>query len=772
MKKFYLLTLLFLFAFFTNAQIQVQGVLRNDIPGTAQSQLRAAAAPSISFSDIKYWVGTGTNEAAFVVQWNDSKNPDALVWGFRWNGTATGTDMIKAIAKEDQRLFTLLYQGTPQGTAVGGFGFDLDGQNLPGLYYNGNTSAPLLPVNGIVNTTAYNFDGYTAIDTNDHWQSGWATKGYWSYWIKNPANANFGYSGVGASSRVLQNGSWDVWNFNPSFSTVPISSTLTPVSPYVPSAALTSVMNLRSANRLNNYTNGFFIVNEEWFGHTNGSVNFLDNNGTTEYRVYSSANNNHAFGATTQYGTIYGDKFYFVSKQEADFGDTQYTPGGRLVVANAQTMEKLASFNDIGGGDGRSFVGVNEHKGYIGASNGIFVFNIDNLTIGNIIPGTEGTDLYSEQIGNLIRTSKHVYAVKQGVGILVIDPNTDTVIHTVAGDFDSVVQAKDGSIWAIQQQAVVNINVVTFATQSYNIPTSTYLSSWGAWTAGSFAASNTENVLYWFKAGAVWGIGSEVVRFDVATKAFNESFITIPGQQAGVDKQSPYGSALRVNPVTGELIVNTTNSQYNKNWVHIYNTSGTLTNTRSLTDYYWFPALTVFPDNTAPTVNNTLPSQVTVGNNTTIDLKTVVSDTDNFNVAIVKSIKSNSNSSVVSAEINANDELVLTPLSAGTADIVIKFNSNGKLVEKTLTVNSLGNTLSTVEVKKLQFSIYPNPATDIVYIKTPEKIINVSIYDASGKLVNAHFSNGHVNVNTLPKGVYILKATTDKALYQEKIIKK
>lgn len=771
MKKFYLLTLFFLFAVFTNAQIKVQGVLRNDIPGTAQSQLRAAAAPSISFSDIKYWVGTGTNEAAFVVQWNDSKNPDALVWGFRWNGTATGADMIKAIAKADQRLFTLLYQGTPQGTAVGGFGFDLDGQNLTGLFYNGNTSAPLLPVNGIVNTTAYNFDGYTAIDTNDHWQSGWATNGYWSYWIKNPASANFGYSGVGASSRVLQNGSWDVWNFNPSFNTVPVSSTLTPVSPYVPSAALTSAMNLRSTNRLNNYTNGFFIVNEEWFGHTNGSVNFLDNNGTIEYRVYSSANNNHAFGATTQYGTIYGDKFYFVSKQAADGGDTQYTPGGRLVVANAQTMEKLASFNDIGGGDGRSFIGVNEHKGYIGASNGIYIFNIDNLTVGNLIPGTEGTDLYSEQIGNMIRTSKHVYAIKQGVGILVIDPNTDAVIHTVSGDFDSVVQAKDGSIWAIQQQAVVNINATTFATQSYNIPTSTYASSWGAWNAGSLAASNTENVLYWFKAGTFWGLGSDIVKFDVTTKAFNETFITIPGQ-TGSSKQTPYGAALRVNPITGELIVNTTNSLYQKHWVHTYDVNGTLTNIRSLTDYYWFPALTVFPDNTAPAVNNTLPSQITVGNTITIDLKTVVTDTDNFSAAIVKSIKSNSNSSVVSAVINADDVLELNPLSAGTSDIVIKFNSNGKLVEKTLTVNSLGNTLSTAEVKKLQFSIYPNPATDIVYIKTPEKIINVAIYDASGKLINAPFNNGQVNVNMLPKGAYILKATTDKAVYQQKIIKK
>lgn len=772
MKKFYLLTLFFLLAFFTNAQIKVQGVLRNDIP-TAKSQLKASAAPSISFSDIKYWVGTGTNEAAFVVQWNDSKNPDALVWGFRWDGTATGADMMKAIAKADHRFFTLLYQGTPQGIAVGGFGFDLDGQNLAALYYNGNTSTPLLPVNGIVNTTAYNFDDYNAVDANDHWQSGWMTNGYWSYWVKNPANANFGYSSVGASSRVLQNGSWDVWNFNPSFNTVPVSSTMTPVSPYAASAALTSLMNKKTVNTLNNYTNGFFIVNEEWFGHTNGSVNFIDTNGNVEYRVYSSVNNNHAFGATTQYGTIYGDKFYFVSKQAADGGDTQYTPGGRLVVANAQTMQKLATFDTIGGGDGRSFIGVNEHKGYIGASNGIYVFNIDNLQMGSIIPGTEGTDLYSEQIGNMIRTSKHVFAVKQGIGILVIDPNTDTVIHTVSGDFDSVTQAKDGSIWAIQSQAVVNIDSKAFTTQSYSIPTSGYAGSWGAWNAGSFAASNTENTLYWFKAAQTWGLGSQIVKFDVTTKTFNESFVTIPGQ-TGTYKQTPYGSALRVNPATGELIVNTTETggHYQKNWVHTYDSNGNLTRTTILDNYYWFPALTVFPDNTAPVVNNTFPSQITATGITTIDLKTVVSDDDNFTAAIVKSVKSNTNPAVVSATINADDELVLTPAATGTAEVVISFNSNGKVIDKTLTVNSLGATLGISEVKKLEFSVYPNPVTDILYLKTQEKIVNVTIHDASGKLVNAPLNGGQINVSMLPKGMYILKAVTDKAVYQHKLMKK
>lgn len=764
MKKFYLLIFLFLFACITNAQIKVQGVPRNDLQGKTVNPLSTAVTASISFSDIKYWVGTGTNQAAFVVQWNDSKNPDALVWGFKWNGTATGEDMIKAIAKADHRFLTLLYPGTAQGTAVGGFGFDLNGQNSNALYYNGNTSSPLYPVNGIVTTTAYNFDGYTSADQNDHWQAGWASNGYWSYWIKNPTDTSFGYSSVGATSRILQNGSWDVWNFNPSFNSVPISSVLTPVSKYSASASLLNITNVT------NYTNGFFMVNEEWFGHTNGSVNFIDNNGQINYRVYSTANNNHAFGATTQYGTIYGDKFYFVSKQAADGGDTQYTPGGRLVVANAQTMQKLAGFNDIGGGDGRSFVGVNEHKGYIGASNGIFLFDIDNLQVGSLIAGTGG----SGQIGNMIRTSQYVFAVKQGTGILVIDPNTNTVVNTVSGGFYSVVQAKDGSVWGIQEQKLISIHPTTFATQVYNIPTTKYLGDWGAWNAGKFTASSKENALFWINSISSWSSGSQIVKFDVTTKTFNENFAAIPGQ-TGQFKQIPYGAALRVSPVTGELILNTTESgygaHYEKNWIHTFDINGNLVNTKTLDNYYWFPALTVFPDNTAPVVNNTLPSQVTLGNVTTIDLKTVISDDDNLSAGIVKSVKSNTNPTVVSSVINTNDELVLTPLIAGSAEIVIGFNSNGKLIEKTISVTSSGSTLATAEAKKLEFSIYPNPVTDILTLRTQEKIINVSLYDVSGKLINVQVNNGQINVSLLPKGMYILKAVTDKAVYQQKVLK-
>ncbi|WP_312901529.1 DUF5074 domain-containing protein, partial [Chryseobacterium taichungense] len=401
--------------------------------------------------------------------------------------------------------------------------------------------------------------------------------------------------------------------------------------------------------------------------------------------------------------------------------------------------------------------------------NGIYTFNIDNLQVGSLISTTGGG-----QIGNMIRTSRYVYAVKQAVGILVINPDTDAVVTTIPGSYHSIVQAKDGSVWTVQDQKVVNVNESTFATTNYNIPTTKYIGSWGAWNAGSFTASVQNNTLYWINSINSFVSGTQIVKFDVTNKTFNENFATLPGQ-TGTYKQIPYGAALRVNPVTDELILNTTESgygtHYQNNWIHTFDNNGNLTNTKQLNDYYWFPAMAVFPDNTSPVISTTLPTQMTISGTTTIDLKTVISDTDNLSAAIVKTVKSNTNPEAVSAVINTDEELVLSRQGAGNAEIVLSFNSNGKIVEKTLSVTGSTQILGTAETQKISLSIYPNPATDLVNIRTSEKIIDVSLFDMTGRKIEVSYNNGQVNLSTLPKGIYILRATTEKAVYQQKLIK-
>lgn len=65
----------------------------------------------------------------------------------------------------------------------------------------------------LIHTSAYDFDDYTAIDATDHWASGWYS-GYWSYYTAGNLTEEPDYSSVGASSRILTDGSLDLWSFS------------------------------------------------------------------------------------------------------------------------------------------------------------------------------------------------------------------------------------------------------------------------------------------------------------------------------------------------------------------------------------------------------------------------------------------------------------------------------------------------------------------------------------------------------------------------------
>lgn len=168
--------------------------------------------PNFSMDDIKYWVGTGSNRAALVIEWHDGKTPDALVWGYRWDGDAYGFDMIREIVKADPRLIFLTHMTGSMGYTIAGLGYNINKSGNHYLIYNNKVNDPKYPSNGIVYTTSYNYDNWKYSDVNDHWSSGWY-KGYWSYWVKNSQKDTWVYSNLGASSRKLVNGSWDGWSF-------------------------------------------------------------------------------------------------------------------------------------------------------------------------------------------------------------------------------------------------------------------------------------------------------------------------------------------------------------------------------------------------------------------------------------------------------------------------------------------------------------------------------------------------------------------------------
>ncbi|MDE5790906.1 MAG: leucine-rich repeat domain-containing protein [Muribaculaceae bacterium] len=192
------------------------------------------AAPALpenefTFDDIQSWTGEGENRAALVIQWNDPRETHAIVFGYRWDGLATGADMIRAVVAANPRLYGLIQYtnvSSPTdplgGYTINGFGWDADSNGEIELYDSGKDEYHTAPDGLFIHPRGYNpelggssdydYDNWKAVDTNDLWKAGWYI-GYWSYWVKDSADSNFSYSGWGASGRVLQDGSWDGWNY-------------------------------------------------------------------------------------------------------------------------------------------------------------------------------------------------------------------------------------------------------------------------------------------------------------------------------------------------------------------------------------------------------------------------------------------------------------------------------------------------------------------------------------------------------------------------------
>ena len=241
------------------AHVLVQGQPHpsaRNISTKQESQLRADA--SFTFDDIQYWVGNGSNKAALVIEWHDGNRPDAMVWGYRWDGEATGHDMIVAIAQADPRLVLLTQYTGWMGYTIDGIGYgesrlnisyDLEGaKSEPKNAFKfeppitnpllGQTSHPEHPAEDVaaairqgvqtgviyhpINAERYGYPSYDydywSCSNGIHWQAGWYY-GYWSYFVRSSQTSNFSYSGLGATSRVLTDGCWDAWSWNGNMNT-------------------------------------------------------------------------------------------------------------------------------------------------------------------------------------------------------------------------------------------------------------------------------------------------------------------------------------------------------------------------------------------------------------------------------------------------------------------------------------------------------------------------------------------------------------------------
>lgn len=474
----------------------------------------------------------------------------------------------------------------------------------------------------------------------------------------------------------------------------------------------------------NGYVDGTLVLNEEWFGHTNGGMNYITPEGEMMYQVYERENPGMSFGCTSQYATIWADKLIAVSKQAVDGGDP-LPGGGRVVVADAKTLKRSGSIDDLIFGeetksaDGRAVVGATPSKVYVGTSNGIYVVDIDDVkVIGKINDfdegGSAGADLYSGQIGDMVNAGRYVFGIKQNTGAFAIDITTDKVIKkyeipTVQG----ITQTADGHVWiastvdgcarftCIDPKTLDEVEdmSVTFPS-TVGAPTC----SWGAWRNTPFVGSHSRNTI-WFSAGGGiaggsatdkyygWQVGSDP---SALNPVFDMGKANLTGSNSRV-KQKTYGT-LRYDERTGELIVMTTedsaSGHYRYNWTHFVNPeTGEIVRTIALRPYYWFQSFAIFPDKHDAVIALEDIVMDVSDDAKVFDISELVSDADNVDANIKVSLVDEPSmladdaSNNVCADVVLNDDkLVISPISAGKHSFTLAAESNGRVVSKTISV--------------------------------------------------------------------------------------
>jgi len=186
-------------------------------------------ARAITLNEIDFFIGSGANQAAFVLDWNDGR--DSLIWGYQWDGVATADDMFHAIVAADPRLFAKVAQFDFGGTLfefIVGIGYDRDDDGFAlsdGTFFtDGFFDGPPS-------------DGATATDLDDSYVEGFNT-GFWAFYVAdgNPyVGDTWDESQVGTNDTILVDGGFVGFRFAPGF--VATAPTQEPVAATAPSSS-------------------------------------------------------------------------------------------------------------------------------------------------------------------------------------------------------------------------------------------------------------------------------------------------------------------------------------------------------------------------------------------------------------------------------------------------------------------------------------------------------------------------------------------------------
>lgn len=539
------------------------------------------------------------------------------------------------------------------------------------------------------------------------------------------------------------------------------------------------------------YTKGWWMLNEDWYGTDNSSIAFVPDNGERAYtRAFRRANPGKALGITSQFGTVFADKLLVVNKQPAG-------PSGVLTVADASTL-KLTGGVEIPA-NGRAVAGYDSHKAYVSTSNGLYPVDLDNLKAGEPVQGTTSdSGLYSGQLGEMTVRGDSVFVAAQGRGVLVIDATTDKLVAEIdIPDILTVMRSGSGTIYAVTpnrtgQFAAIDPETLEVTRTGFDAEDRVFDAGWGTWRKFPVAADPSSDKVYMVEQTPDYGglgiAAYSVAEFDLATGTYRPGVITtemltdtLPDGSLSINY--PYGTGIGFEPSSGEIKLFTAPGATVKDgkgtagWDYQQWTLRSYKPTEeglcepgkeiSMSKYYWFPAMLIATDRFMPELLQTpedmeLATEDCVGADPSVEKGPVTVDYTGF-ATDADPADTEIRYTLTAAEINAltvtpegGARFTLTPLAKGSATLTLRAESNGRAVEQEFTANVNAGQVAINGISADSANMSYNLSDNALKLSGEG---DAYICAADGRVIRSIAVSGEttVSLDNLTSGVYIVR---------------
>ncbi|SDZ82945.1 protein of unknown function [Arachidicoccus rhizosphaerae] len=277
------------------------------------------------------------------------------------------------------------------------------------------------------------------------------------------------------------------------------------------------------------YANGFFILNEGWYGHENGSVNFYQYGADTlQLSAFAAANNGNSpttSTATLEDGAIIGNDLFLIS-----------TAGGPITVADAATLQQVGQIT-MDGSSFRAIAAIDANTAVVSSGSDIYTIDLNSLTI-NTTPVYAGN-----YIKKLLKVGDYLLASSNN-GVDIIKISDWSLVKHFDGPTEGYVTTKDGTVYGAGGKLLVSVNAASQDTTQIALNQAIWVDDY-AYHAPSLVASSKENAIFYIAKPTSGYSGNEIYKYTKGDAgSLNAPFITLPTGETfystglGYDKQN------------------------------------------------------------------------------------------------------------------------------------------------------------------------------------------------------------------------------------------